>query len=121
MATLSVIAPERSKVVYWRRELPPLDAEAIGEHTLEATSNRVPYMYGQEHVWDRCYDDLMAQARGRLEQEVARLGGHFAHVLEESIEDHHDAATGTSWLHGRFEYVLYRSGQAKVIERGASV
>jgi hypothetical protein len=121
MATLSVIAPDRSKVVYWRRELPPLDAEAIGEHTLEATSTRVPYAYGQEHVWERCYEDLMAQARARLEQEVIRLGGDLAHVLEESIEDRHDAATGTTWLHGRFQYVLYRCGKAKVIEGGASV
>jgi hypothetical protein len=29
-------------VVYWHRQLPPLRAEAIGEHTLEATSHRVP-------------------------------------------------------------------------------
>ena len=27
--------------VYWHRELPPLDAEPIGVHTLEATSSRV--------------------------------------------------------------------------------
>ena len=31
-----------NKVVYWHRELPPLDAEVIGEHTLEATSMHVP-------------------------------------------------------------------------------
>src|SRR5580765_4406712 len=29
------------KVVYWHRELPPLDAEPMGEHTVEANSMRV--------------------------------------------------------------------------------
>lgn len=120
MATLNPIALEGTKVVYWRRELPPLDAEVIGEHTVEATSHRVPYTFGHDHLWDQCYDDLMAQVEARLEQEVVRLGGHFAHVLEESIEDHHDAATGTSWMHGRFQYVLYRRGLATVLERGAT-
>jgi hypothetical protein len=31
-----------SKAVYWHRELPPRDAEPIGNHTIEATSGRVP-------------------------------------------------------------------------------
>ena len=44
----------------------------------------------------------------RMGEEVARLGGRFAHVLEEVIEPRHDAMTGEAWLHGRFEYVLYR-------------
>ena len=30
-----------SKIVYWRQELPPFDAEAIGEHTVEATSGSI--------------------------------------------------------------------------------
>jgi len=113
-------AVDGSKVVYWRRELPPLDAEVLGEHTVEATSCRVPHTFGHDHVWDQCYDDLMAQVGARLEQEVRRLGGDLAHVLEESIEDRHDPATGTSWLHGRFQYVLYSRGPAKVIWRRAS-
>lgn len=121
MTGLTPTILDGSKVVYWRRELPPLDAEVVGEHTVEATSRRVPYTFGHDHRWAQCYDDLMAQAHARLEQEVRRLGGDLAHVLEESIEDRHDAATGTSWLHGRFQYVLYRRGLAKVIEGGASV
>ena len=28
----------QTKTVYWHRELPPFDAEVIGEHTLEASS-----------------------------------------------------------------------------------
>jgi len=29
------------KVVYWHRDLPPLDSESLGEHTVEADSMRV--------------------------------------------------------------------------------
>ncbi len=44
------------KVVYWHRDLPPLDAEVIGEHTLEAASSRVPgTLAHRDELWDRCY------------------------------------------------------------------
>ena len=96
------------KVIYWHRELPPPDAEVMGEHTVEATSGRVSSaLTHRDELWDRCRDDLMAQARTRLVQEVSRLGGHYAHVLEESIDSRHDDAKGEAWLHGRFTYVLY--------------
>lgn len=96
--------------IYWHRELPPLDAEPLGEHVVEAASERVPHMLVErDELWDRCYQELMAEARKRLEQEVARLGGNCAHVLDESIESRHDGATGEGWLHGRFTYMLYRS------------
>ena len=98
-----------SKVVYWRQEWPSLDAEMIGEHTIEAVSDRVPgTLAHRDELWDRCYDDLMLQASARLEQEVVRLGGHYAHVRDESIASRHDDATGETWLHGRFTYTLYR-------------
>ena|ERR1041385_5134374 len=97
------------KVVYWHRELPPLDGEVMHEHVIEATSDRV---FGsiERHgeLWDRCYEELMEHTRLRLEQEVRRLSGHYAHVLDEHIESRRDDATGESWLHGRFSYVLYR-------------
>jgi len=97
------------KVVYWHRELPPLGAETMGEHVLEADSPRIPSNLGhREELWERCYADLTAQAEQRLEQEVLRLGGDWAHVLNESISDKHDERTGESWLHGQFDYVLYR-------------
>ena len=97
------------KVIYWHRELPPLNAEMVGEHTVEATSGRVSGAYAHGHeLWDRCHDDLMTQTRARLEQEVARLGGHYAHVLDESIDSGHDEAKGEAWLHGCFTYALYR-------------
>ena len=57
---------------------------------------------------DQCCLELMANAEGRLAQEVKRLGGHFAHVRDEAIDPKHDDAAGEAWLHGRFRYLLYR-------------
>ena len=97
------------KVVYWHRELPPLHADIVAEHTVEATSRRVPGTIShRDELWDRCYHELMANAHARLTQEIARLGGHYAHVLDESIDVRHDDVAGEAWLHGRFSYMLYR-------------
>ena len=100
---------DADKVVYWHRELPPLHADLVAEHTVEATSSRVPGTIShRDDLWDRCYDELMANAQTRLTQEVARLGGHYAHIHDESIDIRHDDSAGDAWLHGRFSYVLYR-------------
>jgi hypothetical protein len=97
------------QVVYWHRELPPRAAELLGTHTVEATSERVPGTFTRrDALWQSCYDSLMAHARSRLEQEVARLGGQYAHVFDEVIDSRHDDAKGEGWLHGRFDYTLYR-------------
>jgi hypothetical protein len=97
------------KVVYWHRELPPLNAEFMAEHTVEATSGRVEGTIGhRDELWDRCYQELMTNAEARLTQEIARLGGHYAHVLNESIDIRHNDAAGAAWLCGLFSYVLYR-------------
>jgi hypothetical protein len=97
------------KIVYWHRDLPPLDADPIGEHVLEATSCRVPGTIShRDDLWRVCYEDLMRQACGRIEQEATRLGGDYAHVAHEVIDSRHDPATGEAWLRGRFDYVLYR-------------
>ena len=96
-------------MIYWHRELPPSEAEPMGEHTVEATSARVPSTLAhRDELWNRCYEDLMAQARARLEQEVVRLGGNDAHVLNESVDSRHDDTKSESWLHGCFTYMLYR-------------
>jgi hypothetical protein len=98
-----------SNSIYWHRDLPPFDAEAMEEHIVEAMSDRVPdTLAHRDELWDRCYDDLMTQARRRLEQEIISFGGNYAHVLNESVDSKHDDATGQSWLHGRFTYMLYR-------------
>lgn len=103
--------PTRQRI-FWHRELPPLDAEMLGEHTLEATSSRVPgslTQHGEE--WGRCHHELMDLARARFAQEMERLGGDYVHVLDESIDARHDDRTNEGWLRGRFTYVLYRRPQ----------
>ena len=75
---MSTVTEERG-IIYWHRELPLVDAEWMGEYVLEATSGR-----------------------------VGGLGGHYAHVLDESIDSKHDNASGDKRLQGRFTYVLYR-------------
>jgi hypothetical protein len=98
-----------SQTIYWHRELPPLGATAFAEHTVEATSHRVPdTLAHRDDLWDQARDNLMEQTRDRLAAEVTRLGGRYAHVLDESIDTRHDGATGEAWLHGRFTYMLYR-------------
>lgn len=95
--------------IFWHRELPPLSAEPIGEHFVEATSKRVKGdLAHRNELWDQCYDDLMAAARTRLRQEISRLGGHYAHVMEEFVNSRHDDATGEAWLAGRFSYMLLK-------------
>jgi len=98
-----------TKIVYWHRELPPFGADAVGEQVVEAASTRVRgTLLHRDELWNQCYEQLMACACKRLEQEVVRLHGDYAHVLSESVESHHDGAANESWLHGRFTYVLYR-------------
>lgn len=81
----------------------------MAEHTVEANSSRIAGTIAhRDELWDRCYRQLMANAESRLTQEVVRLGGHYAHVLDEAIDPKHDDATGETWLHGRFSYMLYR-------------
>ena len=103
------VTHEGPKVVYWHRELPPLDAEPIGEHIVEATSGRIPGSLARhDDLWRQCERELMANTEERLREEVARLGGRYAHVLEEVIEPRHDHVAGQTWLRGRFTYTLYR-------------
>ncbi len=91
-----------------------MNAEPMGEHTVEAVSARVGgrIAHGDE-MWGRCYDGLMAAARERLVQEIARLEGDYAHIIGESIDSRHDTGTDEAWLHGRFDYVLYRRPTSK--------
>jgi hypothetical protein len=103
------VGGNKRQIVYWHRDLPPLEAELIADHTVEANSSRVPGTIAhRDELWDRCYRELMATAESRLVQEVARLGGDFAHVHDEQIDPKHDDAAGEAWLHGRFSYMLYR-------------
>ena len=97
------------KRIYWHRDLPPLDADPVREHTVEAASVHVQgTLEHRNELWDRCYADLMQTLTHRLEQEIVRLGGDLAHVLDESIDSRHDDATGDVWLHGRLTYLLMK-------------
>ena len=97
------------QVVYWHRHLTPLDAELVAEHTVEASSSKVPgTLAHRDELWDQCYRELMANTERRLADEVARLGGDYAHVHDEAITPKHDDAAGQAWLQGRFTYMLYR-------------
>ena len=104
---------EEPRCIFWHRELPPRDAELLGEHVLEATSSRVRASFAyRDDRWESCYRDLLAHTNARLKQEIARLGGHYAHIVAESILSRHDDATGSAWLQGRFTYMLYRRADA---------
>jgi len=101
------------KVVFWHRDLPPVDGQPMAEHVVEATSDRVPGSIERHGPsWHRCYGSLMAHTTDRLTQEIARLEGHYAHVLDEHVESHRDDAANESWLKGRFSYMLYRRPDA---------
>jgi hypothetical protein len=101
--------PAENVNVYWHRELPPPGTEPLGEHTIEADSLRVPGVFSHRNdLWDRCERDLTHNVSKRLEQEVRRLGGRCAHVLNERVDAKHDDAADDAWLHGRYTYVLYR-------------
>jgi hypothetical protein len=106
---MSTVIENNPKSIFWHRDLPPLDAEPMGEHTVEATSCRIPgTIVHRDELWTRCEDDLMVQTRRRLAEEMARLGGRYVHIRQESIDTRHDDATGETWLHGCFAYTLYR-------------
>ncbi len=103
-------APRR---VFWHRDLPPVRAEIVNEQMVEAVSQRVPgALLQRDDRWHRCHDSLMREANARIEQELTRLDGHYAHVIDESIDSRHDDAAGEAWLHGRFTFVMYRDPQA---------
>jgi hypothetical protein len=96
-------------IIYWHRDLPPPTVALMSEHTLEANSRRVSLRFAQrDKELGRCYGDLMAQARTQLAREVTRLGGDYAHVREQWICPRFDNVAGEAWLHGRFQYVIYR-------------
>ena len=82
----------------------------MAEHTVEANSSRVPgTLAHRDELWEQCYRELMANAGIRIADEMARLGGNYAHVRGESLGAKHDDVAGEAWLHGVFTYMLYGS------------
>jgi hypothetical protein len=83
---MSASNDNNAPIVYWHRDLPPLEAELMAEHTVEASSSRVSgTLAHRDELWDQCYQQLMTNTMNRLIEEVARLGGHYAHVHDEAI------------------------------------
>ena len=98
-----------AQTVYWHRQLPPIEVDPVAEHTVEADSKRVPGTIAhQDDLWNECRADLFAVANSRFGEEISRLGGRCAHVLDERIDVKRDVVTNEAWLHGRFIYMLYR-------------
>ncbi len=59
-------------IVYWHRDLPPLDAELVAEHIVEASSRRVlGTLAHRDELWDQCYQELMTNTTNRLVEDVA--------------------------------------------------
>ena len=103
------MADGKSIRIFWHRDLPPADAQPLGAHVVEATSDHVPGKFGHmDEQWGVCYETLMSSVRRRLTDEITRLGGTCAHVLQETIEARHNDVVGDAWLHGRFEYMLFK-------------
>ena len=76
---------------------------------MEATNRHVPgTLSRQNDQWTPCYHDLMRSTETRIGQEVARLGGDCAHVISEHVEEKHNDATHEAWLHGAFNYMLFK-------------
>lgn len=45
---------DATKIVFWHRELPPVDAELVAEHTVAATSSCVPgTLPHHDELWDQ--------------------------------------------------------------------
>ena len=117
----AVSGPEEPRCIYWHRDLPPGDAEMLGEHVLEAHSSRMRASFAyRDEAWESCYRDLMEQTSTRLKQEIERLGGDYAHIVKESVLSRHDDATGSAWLQGRFTYMLYRRTTALTSDRSGA-
>src|SRR5215207_7801044 len=95
------------QIVFWHRELPPPTAEVVGEGEVEANSQLVPgTLANRDRLCEECLADVMSEARIRLEQEVRRRGGRYAHGLSEGLDVKRNDANGETWLHGRFAYVM---------------
>ena len=104
--TIPMPAPRPSiGIVSCRRSMPSRSASTSSKPTACMSSAVLPTA---ESSGIRCYQDLMARLEERLHQEAARLGGHYAHVHEESIDSKHDDRSGDVWLRGRLKYLLLR-------------
>jgi hypothetical protein len=82
----------------------------MGDHTIDATSDRVQgTLAHRDEMRNRCYRELMERTHLRIEQDIVRLGGDYAHVVTDDVGPRHDDRTGEAWMYCRFDYVLLRA------------
>jgi hypothetical protein len=68
----AVASDSDQKIVYWHRELPPLEAEIVAEHSVEANSSRVPGTKNLDwHAWKIVFEakaptEVVVDVRERL-------------------------------------------------------
>jgi hypothetical protein len=94
--------------VYFHRALPPLGARLLGEGFVEARSTPRRSTHDERTAhWAAAQAELDAVARARIVQELDRLGAAYAHVFDEHVEDHVDAAEDTFQLRGRYRFITY--------------
>jgi len=80
-----------------------------GTYEVEAESPRIDYdLTHRSELWKQSYPPLLEAAERRATQELVRLGGSCAHIIDEQIVAKIDDTTGTFWLHGGFRFVMYR-------------
>jgi hypothetical protein len=97
------------QIVYWHHDLPPFEAFVLDEYAIDIDGVRVPgTRVLRDEVLEWCRADLQRRCVARLEREVQRLDGHYAHVFCERIDATRDEAKDETWLHGRFRFSVYR-------------
>jgi hypothetical protein len=66
------IEDDEPRIVYWHRELPPLEAELVAEHTVEANSSRVPGTIAhRDELWDQLH--LIRDTWGQSERQGMKV------------------------------------------------
>jgi hypothetical protein len=99
-------------IVYWHRDLPPLDAELVAEHTVEASSSRVSgTLEHREELWDQCHQELMTNTTNRLVEEVARSADNAYGARRSDQPQGMPTWRARAWMHRGFTYMLYRRGR----------
>src|SRR5262245_8818628 len=114
MTGVTMPETKATKTLYWHRELPPVDAEIVGEHTVEASSGRVPGTIShREALCDHRYQALTPQNRRRTAQESARLAKDCARIIGASRAARNDDYRSEAWLCGRFTHALVQKTQPR--------
>jgi hypothetical protein len=65
---------DRGQIVYWHRELPPVDAEMVSEHQVEAASSRIAGSIARgDAAWDQRTSGIHRANDRRTDQGAASV------------------------------------------------